>query len=120
MFGKNLENVNWLRKVQFPNGLTVSVSDKSGIVKLDIGAGRRNPNLYRDEIMALLACAVELQAFLKDNEDIAHTQEARKEHQKGVRFQMKAQANLAQTLESVPDDVIEKIIAARLASKKQA
>lgn len=79
MSKQQADKVNWIREQQFTNGTKVSISEKSGVVKIDVeGTGRRAPMLYRDEILALLACTIELQNYLEANQDKAFTKEAKR------------------------------------------
>lgn len=95
------DKVNWIRPNVTKNGMKLSVSDRSGLVKLDIGAGRRNPALYRDEILYVIANAVELQQYLQDHDDVVMSKEARREQSKADRFKSKAGATAAESLKAL-------------------
>jgi hypothetical protein len=108
--------VNWLRHVQFGTGLQMSVSDNSGIVKLDIPeTGRRAPVLYRDEILFLLENAQEIKQFLTENEDVCFSKEQSKESRGIKREQQKAAVTAAKGLQALGFDnaTIAQILAAR-------
>jgi hypothetical protein len=60
------EKVNWLFSADL-NTMAVAISDRSGIVKFDLGLGRRNPVLYRNEIEAFLDKADEIRRYLADH-----------------------------------------------------
>lgn len=118
---KTYSKVEWLRQAQFANGTIVSVSGKSGLVKIELPAsGRRAPMLYADEIQAFIDVAIELQRYLQDHDDVINTKGESLESRKKTQTQLKAQANLAAALEAVPQEVLEKLMAARLAAKQTA
>jgi hypothetical protein len=94
----SVNKVNWLRKFQTASGLELSVSDRSGLVKIGIGANRRDPALFRDEIMFILDNALELRQYLADHEDVIKTQEVHREQSKANRFKSKAASTAAQGL----------------------
>ena len=86
----NYQKANWIRQAQFANGTLVSVSDRSGLVKIEIPrTGRRAPMLYRDEILALLACAVELQRYLESHEDVIFSKDQAANASQSKREQVK-------------------------------
>lgn len=66
------ERVNWLFASDLDT-MAVSISEKSGLVKLDLGLGRRNPSLYANEILAILDKVVELRRYLTDHPQAKNT-----------------------------------------------
>lgn len=64
--GEEQDRVNWLFTADLST-MAVAVSDRSGIVKFDLGLGRRNPVLYRNEIEAFLDKADEIRRYLADH-----------------------------------------------------
>lgn len=121
MSDQKFEKVNWLRPVTFSNGVTASVSQKSGIVKLDIPeAGRRSPLLYADEIVALFGMAIEIARYLETNHDICPSKEAARESSKATRVKMQQEARAVQTLQQLDPATLEKALNHLLAQKKQA
>lgn len=95
MSDQQYDKVNWVRKHVTAQGLELSVSDRSGLVKLDIGANRRNPSLYRDEILFILNNGAELQQYLKDHDDVIMSKEANRERSKAAQVKTKAGATAA-------------------------
>lgn len=108
----------WMRPVTTANGVTMSVSDKSGLVKFEVdGTGRRSPLMYHDEIMTFLACAIEIQKYLNDNTDIIRSAGQSREDRKILKTQLKASAKLAEALEAVSPEVLERLLQAKLAKQ---
>ena len=66
------ENVNWLFAADLDT-MMLSISDRSGLVKVDVGAGRRNAFLYRNEILAILDKATEIRRYLDDHPQAKET-----------------------------------------------
>lgn len=64
--GEEKQAVEWLFASDLDT-MAVSISDRSGGVKIDIGANRRNPFLYRNEILAILDKEQELRRYLADH-----------------------------------------------------
>lgn len=96
MSNQNYEKANWIRQAQLANGTIVSVSERSGIVKIELPkSGRRAPVLYSDEIMALLACGTELQRYLQDHDDVVFSKEQAVDATQVKREQSKAAGNAA-------------------------
>jgi hypothetical protein len=71
------EKVNWQYAADLDT-MAVSISDKSGIVKVDLGLGRRNPALYRNEILAILDKGDELRQYLEDHPQAVDTPPSKK------------------------------------------
>lgn len=110
------QKVNWIRKSQTGTGLEMSVSDNSGIVKLDIpGSGRRAPVLYRDEILFLLENAQELKAYLETNQDVAFSKDQAHDSRSIKREQQKAAVTAAKGLQALgfDNETIAQILAAK-------
>ncbi len=72
------EAVNWIFAADLGT-LGVSISEKSGLVKVDLGLGRRNPSLYANEIIALLDKADEIRRYLADHPQAKNTPPSAKE-----------------------------------------
>jgi hypothetical protein len=75
------EKVDWLFTADLDT-MGLSISSKSGLVKVDVGAGRRNPFMYRNEILALLDKADEIRRYLDDHpqaKDVPPTKGAQRE-----------------------------------------
>jgi len=58
--------------------MELSISNRSGGVKLNIGANRRNPFLYANEILAILDKADEIRRYLADHPSARNTPESKK------------------------------------------
>lgn len=100
--------VNWLRKTQFANGVTLSVSDSSGIVKIELPeSGRRSPMLYTDEIKTLLGAAIQIQQFLEQNQDVCFTKDQSKDSRTIKRNQTKSFAKAAEALTSLSPEQMQ-------------
>lgn len=78
---ETFERVNWIFAADL-NTLGLSISEKSGLVKVDLGLGRRNPSLYRNEILAILDKADEIRRYLDDHPDAKNTPPTAKELQR--------------------------------------
>lgn len=77
--GQQYEKVNWVRQTTLDNGVKLSVSEKSGLVKIEIpGTGRRAILLYRDEALTLFGSQVGIQQYVEANNDVIMSQEAKK------------------------------------------
>lgn len=99
------DKVSWTREQTLANGTKIAVSEKSGITKVTVqGTGRRAVMLYHDEMLALLACAGEIQQFLNANQDVAFSKEQAKETKQVKRTQIKTQAKVIQGLEALGYD----------------
>lgn len=93
------EKVNWLRPQVFANGVKISVSEKSGIVKLEIpGTGRRSPMLYVDELQLLNAVQLEINRYFEANSDICHTQEENHTSREAAETTLKRKAAVAKAM----------------------
>ena len=109
--------VNWLRETNLANGITLSVSDTTGIVKMQLPAsGRRSPVLYVDEILLIVQSAIDIQRFLEKNDDVCFTSGQAKESSAIKRGQERALRQATQALSALSPEMVEKI----LAMKKQA
>lgn len=66
---QEFEKVNWLHPQVIGDAMELSISEKSGLVKLNLGAGRRNPSLYANEIRAILTYGEEIMAYLDSHKE---------------------------------------------------
>jgi hypothetical protein len=108
--------VNWLRASETANGIALSVSDNTGIVKVEIpGTGRRAPVLYRDEILALLDAAQAIRDYLDANDDVAFSKDQAKDSRKIKQEQTRAASTAAKGLQAL--GFTNEQIAAMLANK---
>jgi hypothetical protein len=114
------DKVNWIRPFVAASGNRFTVSDRSGLVKIEVGAGRRDPVLYRDEILTIIGMAVELAQYLEDHDDVIMSKEANRERSQAKRTQEQTLRKATEVLEAIPADVLERLLAARLEAKKQA
>lgn len=74
------EAVNWLFLADLDT-MAVSISETSGIVKIDLGLGRRNPALYRNEIEAILDKSDEIRRYLEDHPAAKNTPPTKRQQQ---------------------------------------
>jgi len=79
-FENETEKVNWLFAADLST-MGLSISEKSGLVKLDLGLGRRNPNLYANEILAILDKGDEIRRYLQDHPQAKNTPPTKKQLQ---------------------------------------
>ena len=99
------DKVNWVRTQTLANGTEIEVSEKTGITRVRVpGTGRRSVMLYRDELLALLACTVEIQQFLNKNQDIAFSKDESKDARTIKRTHIKTQARVAEDLQALGFD----------------
>lgn len=70
--------VNWLYPADLET-MMLSISENSGIVKVDLGLGRRNPSLYRNELLAILDKADEIRRYFEDHPQAKDTPPSRRE-----------------------------------------
>lgn len=107
------QKVNWIRKAMSGLGLECSISDNSGIVKLDVpGSGRRAPVLYRDEILFVLENAQFLKEYLESNQDVAFSKDQAHDSRSIKREQQKAATTAAKGLQALgfDNETIAKIL----------
>jgi len=69
------DKVNWLRKQQVGQLPEVSVSDRTGLIKVDFG-DRRSVMMYPEELNHILNNATALRTYCQENEDIVLSREA--------------------------------------------
>jgi hypothetical protein len=110
---------NWLFAADLDT-MAVSISENSGIVKLDLGLGRRNPSLYANEIKAILEKGPELLRYLEDHPvavDTPPTKKQRAAHDALVNMVTKAKTDQLNAMikamrdNQVPEDIIAKAVA---------
>lgn len=108
----NVEKVNWLRETELAGGVKVSISQKSGIVKVQLPSmgGFRSVLMYRDEFEAFRQFLPQIQAYCKANEDVALSQDENKNRSKAARTAMKNQAKIAEVLNALTPAQLEAIL----------
>lgn len=75
---EQVDKVNWLYHADLGT-MAFSISDRSGLVKLDLGLGRRNPALYANEIRAILDNREAIERYLDDHPQAVNTPPSKKE-----------------------------------------
>lgn len=101
MFNQDKTPVNWIRPSVTSNGIELAVSDRTGLVRFNMGTKFRSANLFRDEILALLTVATEIQQYLQDHDDVILSKDANKERSAGKREVQKAASAAAAGLQKL-------------------
>lgn len=92
------DKANWLRPTVLSNGVTVSVSDKSGILKVQAPGAKFGMQAFTDDLMTFFAASIEIQRYIEQNQDICFSSGQRHEARKVKQVQMR---NLAKAIELV-------------------
>jgi hypothetical protein len=115
----NTQPVNWLRTTVLSNGVTVSVSDKSGILKIQSHAENKMAMMgFSDDFAALFAAAIEIQRFIEANSDVCFSSGESRESRKIKQVQQRNLAKAVNTLQDLDPKLLEQALQALL--KKQA
>lgn len=92
------ESVSWEYASDLDT-MALSISSRSGGVKIDIGANRRNPFLYANEILAILDKSDEIRRYLSDHPTAKDTPASKK--QQLANAAMNAQINHAKNAQII-------------------